>query len=64
MRQFRECLPSITPGQWSSLKYCSKSLINNENKTGLKDVHAQKFPRTGFFRTLTAGRNDKIRLKT
>ena len=36
MRQFREWLPSITPGQWSSLKYCGKSFINNENKTGLK----------------------------
>ena len=36
IRQFREWLPSITPGQWSSLKYCGKSFINNENKTGLK----------------------------
>ena len=36
MKQLRECLPSITPGQWWSLKYCGKSFINNENKTGLK----------------------------
>ena len=36
MRQFREWLPIVTPGQWLSLKYCGKSFINNENKTGLK----------------------------
>ena len=36
MRQFREWLSIITPGQWLSLKYCGKSFINNENKTGLK----------------------------
>ena len=38
MRQFREWLPSITPGQWSSLKYCGKSFINSENKIGLEPL--------------------------
>ena len=54
--QPRLAMQEISPGQPTSHKHCSISYIISFDPTVFKDVRAQNFPRTDFFKTLTAGR--------